>query len=56
MAFLGLLLLIIPFWRICQRAGFHPALSLLVAIPYVGILLLMALLALAHWRAAPGEQ
>lgn len=51
---LGLLLLIIPLWRICQRAGFHPALSLLAAIPGLGLLAVCAILAFAEWPAKPG--
>jgi hypothetical protein len=39
----------IPLWRICSRAGFHPALSLLTLIPYLGPLILAAILGFSDW-------
>ncbi|MES2899624.1 MAG: hypothetical protein V4723_07840 [Pseudomonadota bacterium] len=56
MAFIGLLLLILPLWRICQRAGFHPAVALLAAIPIIGLLAVLALLAFAPWPNAPRQK
>lgn len=45
------LLLVIPTWRICQRAGFSGALSLLHFVPAVGSLVVMAILAFSDWPA-----
>jgi hypothetical protein len=43
------LLLIIPTWRICQRAGFSGALSLFHLVPIVGSFIVMAVLAFSSW-------
>lgn len=43
------LLLIIPTWRICRRAGFSGALALLHLLPVVGPLTVMAILAFSDW-------
>jgi hypothetical protein len=43
------LLLIIPTWRICQRAGFSGALSLLHLVPIIGSFIVMAVLAFSSW-------
>ena len=45
------LLLIIPTWRICVRAGFSGALSLLHLVPFVGAFVIMAILAFNDWPA-----
>ena len=45
------LLLIIPTWRIFVRAGFSGALSLLHLVPFVGLLVIMAILAFSEWPA-----
>jgi hypothetical protein len=45
------LLLVIPTWRICARAGFSGALSLLHFVPVVGSLVVMAILAFSDWPA-----
>ena len=45
------LLLIIPTWRIFVRAGFSGALSLLHLAPFVGLLVIMAILAFSDWPA-----
>jgi energy-converting hydrogenase Eha subunit B len=42
-------LMIVPLWRICGRAGFSPALSLLVVIPWLGFLIIAAILGFAEW-------
>ena len=42
-------LVIVPLWRICGRAGFTPALSLLVVIPWLGFLIIAAVLGFAEW-------
>jgi len=48
--FLGVLyiIIVIPFWRILKKAGFHPAISLLALFPPLGIVLLF-FLAFAPW-------
>ncbi len=52
MALLAGLLLIIPTWRVFRRTGLNPAWSLLVLLGFpVGILLVLALLALRRWPA-----
>ena len=43
------LLLIIPTWRICQRAGFSGALSLFHFVPIIGSFIVMAVLAFSSW-------
>lgn len=44
------LLTVLPFWFIFRKAGFHPALSLLMVIPFVDIVLKFYL-AFADWPA-----
>lgn len=39
-----------PVWRIFKRAGLHPALSLTVLIPVVGLLVSGLVLALSTWK------
>ena len=48
---LTLVLIVIPLWRICRRAGFHGALSLLALVPLVGPLIVGAILSFADWPA-----
>ena len=43
------LFLIIPTWRICNRAGYSGAISLLHLIPGVGTLIVFAILAFGTW-------
>ena len=43
------LVLIIPTWRICTRAGFSGALSLFHLVPFIGWLIVMAVLAFNPW-------
>ena len=43
-------LLLIPAWRLFQRAGFSPLLSLLILIPDIGIFVVAAILAFGRWR------
>ena len=54
------LALIIPTWRICNRAGYSGALSLLHLIPGVGTVIVFAVLAFGTWPAGeaapPGPQ
>jgi hypothetical protein len=44
--------IIIPFWFICKKAGFSPWLSLLNFVP-LGNLVLLYVLAFAEWKVAP---
>jgi hypothetical protein len=50
------LLLIIPTWRICQRAGFSGALSLFHLVPVVGSFIVMAVLAFSSWPNGEAQQ
>jgi hypothetical protein len=43
------LVLIVPTWRICTRAGFSGALSLFHLVPLIGWLIVMAILAFSPW-------
>ena len=43
------LVLIIPTWRICTRAGYSGALSLFHLVPVIGSLIVMAVLAFGTW-------
>lgn len=44
-------LLIIPAWRIVRRTGWHPALSLLLFFPGIGLPVLALILAFGRWPA-----
>lgn len=46
---LGFLLLLVPLWRTCGRAGFPSAMSLLIFIPGIGMIVVLAVLAFATW-------
>jgi uncharacterized membrane protein YhaH (DUF805 family) len=53
------LVLIIPTWRICVRAGFSGAWSLLHLIPMIGSFIVMSILAFGDWpngEAASGPR
>jgi len=45
------LVLIIPTWRICTRAGFSGALSLFHLVPFIGSFIVMGVLAFGTWPA-----
>jgi hypothetical protein len=45
---IGALIAIIPFWRICARAGYSPWLSLLIVIPLVNVIFIY-FLAFSAW-------
>jgi hypothetical protein len=49
---LSAVLLVPPLWRICTRAGFSPALSLIAIVPGVGFLVLSGILAFGNWQAS----
>lgn len=42
-------LFIVPLWRICSRAGFNGALSLLALIPLFGLIIIGAILSFTAW-------
>jgi hypothetical protein len=61
LAALIVILMIIPLWRICGRAGFSPFLSLLAILPWLGVLIIGAILGFGQWpklkpTAPSGEQ
>ncbi len=43
------ILFVIPLWKIFQRTGLHPAMSLLSLIPLIGPVVATAVLALSEW-------
>jgi hypothetical protein len=43
------LILIVPTWKICVRAGFSGAWSLLHLVPFIGSFIVMAILAFGDW-------
>ena len=49
----GAIVVIIPFWRLCQRAGYSPWLSLLMALPLVNLVFLYVL-AFSNWPSQKG--
>jgi hypothetical protein len=48
----GMAVFILPTWFICKKAGFSPWLSLLIIVPFGGIVLLYVL-AFAEWKVVP---
>lgn len=53
MAYLiAILLIVVPLWRICDRTGHWPALSLVAGIPVIGLLIVAGILAFSEWPAA----
>jgi hypothetical protein len=48
----GYIIVIVPFWFICKKAGFSPWLSLINIIP-LGNIILIYILAFADWKVAP---
>jgi len=48
-ALIAMVLIIVPLWRICGRAGFSPALSLLALIPIIGFVVVAAILGFVEW-------
>jgi len=50
---IGAIIAIIPFWRICQRIGWSPWLSLLMALPLVNLIFLY-ILAFSAWPSQRG--
>ena len=50
------LVLIIPTWRVCARAGFSGALSLFHLVPVIGWAIVMAVLAFSDWPAGEARR
>lgn len=50
---LKIMLYIIPMWRIARRAGLSAPMALLAAIPLIGRMLTLYLLAFSDWRVTP---
>lgn len=48
----GYIIIVVPFWFICKKAGLSPWLSLINVIP-LGNLVLIYLLAFADWKVVP---
>jgi hypothetical protein len=46
---LAALLLIVPSWRICERAGYSGLISLFHLVPLIGPFIVMAVLAFGDW-------
>ena len=49
------LLLIVPSWRICERAGFSGLISLFHLVPVIGPFIVMAILAFGDWPNGEGK-
>jgi hypothetical protein len=49
------LLLIVPSWRICERAGFSGLISLFHLVPIIGPFIVMAVLAFGDWPNGEGK-
>ncbi len=45
------ILFVLPLWRICDRAGLSPTLSLYALIPFAGLPLAMGFIAFKAWPA-----
>lgn len=43
------IIIVVPLWKIFRKAGFNPALSLLVLIPFFGMLITTVILAFVTW-------
>jgi hypothetical protein len=53
--FFAIVFLLIPYWRIFKKAGFSPALSLLMLIPLINVALLYYL-AFTEWPSLKQNQ
>jgi protein-S-isoprenylcysteine O-methyltransferase Ste14 len=51
-----IVILMVPFWFICKKAGLTPWLSMLCIIPSLGTLILLYLLAFSEWKVVPAQQ
>jgi len=46
---------VLPFWKICQKAGLAPAISLLLLIPFINLVTIYYI-AFVEWPALRGKQ
>ncbi|MGA3343743.1 MAG: hypothetical protein ABSC76_02640 [Terracidiphilus sp.] len=51
----SLVIVLVPFWFICKKAGFSPWLTLLNVLP-LGTIVLWYVLAFAEWKVVPAPQ
>ena len=49
-------IILVPFWKICKKAGFAPGLSLLCFLGPFGLTILIYVLAFARWKVVPVPQ
>ena len=49
------LLLILPLWKIVGKAGFHPALSILICVPVVNVVMIYVF-AFIEWPTVKRER
>lgn len=54
--YIPVLIVIYPLWKIFQRTGFSPLMSLLVLVPYFGLLIVALVLAFAQWPASQSSK
>jgi hypothetical protein len=50
-----MIVVLIPYWFIFKKAGFHPALSILLLIPIANFVMLYVL-AFSQWKVVPASQ
>lgn len=43
------ILFVLPLWRICERVGLSPAISLFALIPFAGLPIALGMLAFKNW-------
>ena len=51
---IGAIVVVIPFWRICAKAGYSPWLSLLAVVPLVNLFFIY-FLAFSEWPSQTGR-
>jgi len=49
------ILFVLPLWRICDRAGLSPTLSLYALIPFAGLPLALGFIAFRTWPTGEGR-
>ncbi len=49
------ILFVLPLWRICDRAGLSPTISLYALIPFAGLPLALGFIAFRTWPAGEGR-
>jgi len=54
MCLVGVVIYLVPAWMIFKKAGFAPALSLLMLVPLVNIVMLYVL-AFSTWKVVPAQ-